>query len=81
MNMTSIKVGVHMIAWIDKENKCYYSDSAKASGIRCNFHQYENDFDESTVEEMKKFIEMRVTHDVFLILAEDDTGSTLLTAV
>lgn len=45
-----------MISWIDKEYKHYYSDSAKASGIRYGFHQYENDFDESTVEGIKKII-------------------------
>lgn len=46
-----------MISWIDKAYKDCYADSAKASGIRCKFHQYENDFDEATVEGIKAFID------------------------
>ena len=44
-------------------------------------YQQEHRLSEAIVDEMKKFIDMRVSHDGFLILAEDDTGSTLLTAV
>lgn len=45
-----------MIAWINNEDKNYYKDSAKASGIRYKFYSYGNDFDESTVDNIKKFI-------------------------
>ena len=42
-------IGVHMISWIEKEDKSYYKDSAKASGIRYKFHCYETSFEESTI--------------------------------
>ncbi len=45
-----------MISWIDKEDRKYYKDSAKASGIRYKFYNYGNDFDEHTMEAVKKFI-------------------------
>lgn len=45
-----------MISWIDKEYKKHYKDSAKASGIRCKFYNYGNEFEESTRKEIKKFI-------------------------
>ena len=45
-----------MISWIDKEDKKYYKDSVKASGIRYKFYDYGNDFDEHTIEAIKKII-------------------------
>ena len=45
-----------MISWIEKEHKTYYSDSAKASGLRYKFYDYGNEFDEYTIGEIKKFI-------------------------
>ena len=45
-----------MISWIDKEYKSYYKDSAKASGIRYKYYNYGEDFDKSTIEDIRKFI-------------------------
>ncbi len=45
-----------MIFWIDKEHRTYYKNSSKASGIRVKFKAYENIFDDSTAEGIKKFI-------------------------
>ena len=45
-----------MIFWIDKDYRKYYKDSEKASGIRYKFYDYGNDFDEHTIEAIKKFI-------------------------
>ena len=44
-------------------------------------HWMEYGLSEALAAELEAFIKMRVSHDGFLILAEDDTGSTLLTAV
>ena len=45
-----------MIFWIDKEHKNDYKDSSIASGIRYKLHNYGNDFEESTIENIKNFI-------------------------
>ncbi len=45
-----------MISWIDKEYKKYYENSAKSSGIRYRFYNYNHDFDESTMQEINRFI-------------------------
>lgn len=45
-----------MIFWIDKEHRAYYKDSSKSSGIRVKFKAYENNFDDSTLEGIKKFV-------------------------
>lgn len=45
-----------MISWIEKEDKKYYLNSAKASGIRYKFYDYGYDFDECTIEAINKFI-------------------------
>ena len=45
-----------MIFWIDKKHRAYYKDSSKSSGIRVKFKAYENNFDDSTLEGIKKFV-------------------------
>ena len=50
-------VVIHMISWIDKARKQHYKDCANASGIRYKFYIYHDDFDESTVECIKKFVQ------------------------
>ncbi len=45
-----------MISWVEKEYKNNYKDSAKASGIRYKYYNYGEDFDKSTVEDIRKFI-------------------------
>lgn len=45
-----------MISWIDKRDKNYYKDSAKASGIRYQFYEYGIVFDTGTKEGIEKFI-------------------------
>ncbi|MBQ4098502.1 MAG: hypothetical protein IJC87_00060 [Clostridia bacterium] len=45
-----------MISWVEKEYKNNYKDSAKASGIRYKYYTYGEDFDKSTVEDIRKFI-------------------------
>jgi len=45
-----------MISWVEKEYKNYYKDSARASGIRYKYNNYGEDFDKSTVEDIRKFI-------------------------
>lgn len=44
-------------------------------------HWMEYGLSEALAAELKEFIDMRVSHDGFLILAEDDTGCTLLSAL
>ena len=50
-------VVIHMISWIDKEYKQHYQDCANASGIRYKFYIYHDDFEESTIECIKKFVQ------------------------
>ena len=45
-----------MISWITKEYKNHYKDSAKLSGIRYKFYNYDNVFDKDTIEKIKSFI-------------------------
>lgn len=45
-----------MIFWIDRKHKKEYRNSAKASGIRCRFHDYGDIFDPAIAEEIKSFI-------------------------
>ena len=54
-----------MISWIEKEHKTYYKDSAQMSGLRYKFYDYGNDFDEYTMEEIKKFIAFLRKHYYF----------------
>ena len=57
-----------MISWIENKYKACYKDSAVASGIRYKFYNYdENDFDEHTAEEIKKFIAFLRKHYFFPI--------------
>lgn len=45
-----------MTDWIERKYKDQYKDSAKASGIRYQFYDYDNVFDTNTVEELHHFI-------------------------
>ena len=45
-----------MIFWIEKEYKDEFKDSAKASGIRCQFYDYGTSFDDTLLDELNSFI-------------------------
>lgn len=45
-----------MIFWIKNEYKNEYLGSAKASGLRYKFYNYDNEFDQNTVLQIKEFI-------------------------
>ena len=67
INTYSGNEGVVMISWVEKEHKTYYNDSAKTSGLRYKFYDYGNDFDEYTIDEIKKFITFLRKHYFFPI--------------